>query len=105
MGCKMDKLIQKSVRLPEDLVEYVNAQKGRDFSKKLINLLTDIREGDAERQRQLQYYDKQICEYRNRLDDLRHKVYDASELLRRLSSPLSYADRMVENNKPEEPGN
>ena len=34
--------VSKSVRLPMELVSFVEEQEGRDFSKKLVNLLTDI---------------------------------------------------------------
>lgn len=98
-----NELVKKSIRLPTDLVEYVNAQPGRDFSKKLVTLLTELREGDATRQDMLQQYDQQLSDYRQRLDAIRHEIYEKSELLRQLSSPLSYAGRIMENSKPEEP--
>lgn len=105
MGCEMNELIQKSVRLPVELIVFIEAQEGRDFSKKLINLLHEVREGDAERQETLQEYEKMIRFSRRDLDELRHKIYNANEILRRLSSLLSYADGMMEKNKPEEPEN
>lgn len=101
----MGDLIQKSVRLPDELVDYVELQEGRTFSQKLVHLLTEIRKGDADRQRILADYDKRIDSRRHYLNELQKKIYDASEILRRLSSPLSYADGMIEKSKTEETGN
>lgn len=88
--------IQKSVRMPPELVEYIEKQRGPDFSKKLVGLLMDIRKGDHERQKMLDDYDKLLADKRDRLSDLSHKIYDASEILRQLASILSYADSMME---------
>lgn len=92
-----NELVKKSIRLPSDLVEYVDAQQGRDFSKKLVTLLMELREGDTKRQDMLQQYDQQFNDYRKRLDELRHEIYEKSELLRQLSNTLSYAERIVAN--------
>ena len=66
----MEKMIHKSVRLPADLVEYINSQPGSDFTNKLVHLLTDCKNGDLERKLMLQRYDEQISERRKRLDGL-----------------------------------
>lgn len=82
----MEKMIQKSVRIPGYLVEYVDSQPGADFSKKLIGILTEYKNGDLERKVMLQRYDEQIAERRKRLDTLMQKVNSASMIARRLDA-------------------
>ena len=101
----MIELVPKTICLPVDLDAYIEKQTGNDFQEKLINLLHDAKETDSERQETIEAYDKQIQHSQRHLDELRHKIYNANEILRRLSSLLSYADRMIEKDKPEEPGN
>ncbi len=80
-----NELVKKSVRLPADLVEYVEGQKGRDFSKKLVSILWEAREGDRERQRILDEYDALIEKRRARLEELQQEIYRASVILRKVS--------------------
>lgn len=63
-------MIQKSVRIPSSLVYYVNSQLGDDFSKKLVAILVEYRDGDVERRLMLQRYDEQLAERRVRLSRL-----------------------------------
>ncbi len=82
----MEKVIQKSVRIPSDLVEFVDSQPGADFSKKLIGILTEYKNGELERKLMLQRYDEQIAERSKRLDILMQKVNSASMIARRLDA-------------------
>ncbi len=82
----MEKVIQKSVRIPSDLVEFVDSQPGADFSKKLIGILTEYKNGELERKLMLQRYDEQIAERSKRLDTLMQKVNSASMIARRLDA-------------------
>lgn len=82
----MEKMIQKSVRIPSSLVEFVDSQSGADFSKKLIGILTEYKNGELERKLMLQRYDEQIAERSKRLDTLMQKVNSASMIARRLDA-------------------
>lgn len=82
----MEKVIQKSVRIPSNLVEFVDSQPGADFSKKLIGILTEYKNGELERKLMLQRYDEQIAERSKRLDTLMQKVNSASMIARRLDA-------------------
>ena len=46
-----DDLIKKSIRLPADLDEYVNSQKGTTWTDKLCRILEEYRSGDETRSR------------------------------------------------------
>ena len=88
----MVKVIQKSVRIPSDLVEFVDSQPGADFSKKLIGILTEYKNGDLERKLMLQRYEEQIAERRKRLDTLMQKINSASMISRRVDALFKEVD-------------
>ncbi len=88
----MEKVIQKSVRIPSDLVEFVDSQSGADFSKKLIGILTEYKNGDLERKLMLQRYEEQIAERRKRLDTLMQKINSASMISRRVDALFKEVD-------------
>lgn len=85
-------MIQKSVRIPGSLVEFVDSQPGADFSKKLIGILTEYRNGDLERKLMLQRYDERIAERRERLDILMQKINSASMISRRVDALFNELD-------------
>lgn len=88
----MEKMIQKSVRIPGSLVEFVDSQPGADFSKKLIGILTEYKNGDIERKLMLQRYDERIAERRERLDILMQKINSASMISRRVDALFNELD-------------
>lgn len=88
----MEKMIQKSVRIPSSLVEFVDSQPGADFSKKLIGILTEYKNGDLERKLMLQRYDEQIAERRKRLDTLMQKINSASMISRKVDALFNELD-------------
>lgn len=78
--------IQKSVRLPVDLVEFVEKYEGRDFSKKLVNILNEFQSGEEQRQRRIEQYDLMIEERRRRLDEVTECLNRNSVVARSLES-------------------
>lgn len=50
-----NELIQKSVRLPADLVDYVELCEGVTFTDKLVRILVDYRDGLTSRAKKLKY--------------------------------------------------
>ena len=88
----MEKMIHKSVRMSSGLVEYVNSQPGADFSKKLVGILREYKDGETERKLMLQRYDEQITERRQRLDTLMQKINSASMISRRVDALFEEVD-------------
>ncbi len=88
--------LQKTVRLPSDIVEYIEQQEGKDFSKKLVNLLDDVKNGDARRQEMLSDYEKRISEYRTRLDELLSSIYTLKQVFERLDKFCHDIKRLIE---------
>lgn len=54
----------KSIRIPDDLIEFIETQPGKDFSKKLVGILNAYYDltCSAERQHQLQDYTATVGE-------------------------------------------
>lgn len=85
-------LIQKSVRLPADIVEYIEAQEGKGFTDKMTNLLYEVMNGDERRRELIEEYDRLIQERRIRLGELSNKVNGASVLVKRLEAFCTAAE-------------
>ena len=88
----MEKMIHKSVRMSSDLVEFVDSQPGADFSKKLIGILIEYKDGEKERKLMLQRYDEQIAERKQRLNTLIKKINSASMISRRVDALFKEVD-------------
>lgn len=88
-------LIQKSVRLPTYLIEYIEEQDGRDFSKKLLGLLNDVYAGDEKRRRDIADYQRLIAQKQQKLRQLSGQIYDAARILDRLAGVLADAEDML----------
>ncbi len=78
--------IQKSVRLPAEIVEYVELQEGKTFTDKLVNVLNDSVNGETIRRQKIELYDAKIQERCVKLGELNRKVNEASHLVNRLSA-------------------
>lgn len=87
-------MVQKSIRLPSYLVDFINEQPGSDFSKKLVVLLTEYKNGDLERKLMLQRYDEQIAERRKRLDTLMQKINQVTLISRRVDALINEVDAL-----------
>lgn len=89
----MEKMVQKSVRIPADIVEFVNNQSGADFSKKLVAILTEYKDGEQERKLMIQRYDEQLAERKQRLDMLMSDINSVTRIQRRVLDLISEVDR------------
>lgn len=52
--------VLKSVRIPEDLYDYIQQYRGDGFNQKFSNIIRDARNSEAERLARLKTYDVQI---------------------------------------------
>lgn len=92
----MSETLQKTVRLPAELVDYVESQEGRDFSKKLVTLLNDIREGDDNRCRVIAHYNKVVAERSQQLRMISRTLNDAQVVTQRLEYFADSVDNILE---------
>ena len=65
-----DDLIKKSIRLPADLDEYVNSQKGTTWTDKLCRILEDYRSGDETRAVYMADYEKRMAANRKKIQEI-----------------------------------
>ena len=84
MSVKDDNTVSKTIRLPVELVEYVELQDGKNFSSKLINLLDDVRNGDANRRATIAEYDDLIRDRRQKLREISDNMYNATLVTQKL---------------------
>ena len=101
--------VSKSVRLPCDLVDFIESQEGSNFSEKLLGILHEYRFGDEERQRMLASYRNDITRYRDLYNQLISDYGEARRIIihmhRYLDDMQQMAARAVEppESKPQEP--
>lgn len=83
-----DDLIKKSIRLPADLDEYVNSQKGTTWTDKLCRILEDYRFGDETRAEKLAYYEKLMAANRKKIQEQDSQIYTVARSLDHLHRAL-----------------
>lgn len=81
-------------------MDFINEQPGSDFSKKLVGLLTEYKNGDLERRTMLQRYDEQIEERRRRLDTLLQNINRVMLISRRVDALVNEVDSMEVDRTP-----
>lgn len=77
MKTNQPKNVQKSIRISEDVLKYIEKQEGNGFNKKLCNMVlycmeheADIRKKVSAAEKRLEFVEKQICEKRDLLEKL-----------------------------------
>lgn len=83
-----DDLIKKSIRLPVDLDEYVNSQKGTTWTDKLCWILEEYRSGDETRAEELAYYEKLMAANRKKIQEQDSQIYTVARSLDHLHRAL-----------------
>ncbi|MDE7254274.1 MAG: hypothetical protein K2O32_15215 [Acetatifactor sp.] len=91
-----DKLVSKSVRLPADLVSMVEQAEGRDFSKKLVRVLEEYRDGDETRKEIIEEYDALVESRRNQLQHYSDRIMQASRISAACAGLIEAGSAMVQ---------
>ena len=97
-----DDLIKKSIRLPADLDEYVNSQKGTTWTDKLCRILEDYRSGDETRAVYMADYEKRMAANSKKIQEQNSQIYTVARSLDHLhraledlnSLPFTYLRRL-----------
>lgn len=76
-----DDLIKKSIRLPADLDEYVNSQKGTTWTDKLCRILEEYRSGDETRAEYMADYEKRMTANRKKIQEQNSQIYTVARAL------------------------
>ena len=89
-----NELISKSLRLPSDVVDYVEQQPGDTFTSKLVTLLREVRDGDQERAENLAWYESTLKERYQKLEDLNDDIYRIQLILMHLYHAVDEIDKL-----------
>jgi hypothetical protein len=68
------KSIPKSVRISQEVQNYVESFEGKSFNDKLNNLILDCKNGKERRQKELLNLDKQIDVKQGKLDKIQNII-------------------------------
>ena len=83
-----DDLIKKSIRLPADMDEYVNSQKGTTWTDKLCRILEEYRSGDETRAEYMADYEKRMAANRKKIQEQNSQIYTVARSLDHLHRAL-----------------
>lgn len=87
-------LVTKSMRLPPDIVEYVEQQPGDTFTSKLVTLLREVRDGDQERAENLAWYESTIEANRQKIEKQNQEIYQIQRVLLHLHHAVDEIDKL-----------
>ena len=82
------------MRLPPDIVEYVEQQPGDTFTSKLVTLLREVRDGDQERAENLAWYESTLKERYKKLEELNDDIYQIIKVLLHLHHAVDEIDKL-----------
>ena len=68
-------LVTKSMRLPPDIVEYIEQQEGDTFTAKFIDLVYEIMNGDKQRAENLAWYESTIEANRQKIATQNQEIH------------------------------
>lgn len=93
-------LVSKSVRIPEELVEFVETRPGETFTEKLVGLLDDLATGKDKRLADLERLDGYIAGRRAALDSYWRLCHSANTLEVRYRSLVTALEKELKDLEP-----
>ncbi len=87
-------LVTKSMRLPPDIVEYIEQQEGDTFTAKFIDLVYEIMNGDKQRAENLAWYESTIEANRHKIDKQNQEIYQIQRVLLHLHHAVDEIDKL-----------
>lgn len=82
--------VAKSVRVPEEIYDYINSYSGEGFNQKFVNIIRDARDTEPERNETLDRLNKQISQREKYLKDTAKRLDELASELRSLSFDITY---------------
>lgn len=82
--------VAKSIRIPEEIYDYINNYSGEGFNQKFVNVIRDARDTEPERNETLDRLNKQISEREKYLKDTAKRLDELASELRSLSFDITY---------------
>lgn len=93
----MPELISKTVRIPDDVVAYIETQPGDTFSRKLLGILEEYRFGEDNRRRRIADYEDLLENQRRKLRVYSETAFKASQVTQQLGTTLRDIDKLFDN--------
>lgn len=100
------KSIAKSVRLTQEVFDYIDSAPGNGFNEKFENIILEAKRGESDRKKELARLDKQIEKQRRKqtllfeqltnFDCFLNSFEDAQKLLRNLKNKLNDVHLMAQ---------
>ena len=87
-------LVTKSMRLPPDIVEYIEQQEGDTFTAKFIDLVYEIMNGDKQRAENLAWYESTIEANRQKIAKQNQEIYQIQRVLLHLHHAVDKIDKL-----------
>ena len=87
-------LVTKSMRLPPDIVEYIEQQEGDTFTAKFIDLVYEIMNGDKQRAENLAWYVSTIEANRQKIAKQNQEIYQIQRVLLHLHHAVDEIDKL-----------
>ena len=82
--------VPKSVRIPEEIYDYINSYSGEGFNQKFVNIIRDARDTEPERNETLDRLNNQISQREKYLKDTAKRLDELASELRSLSFDITY---------------
>ena len=89
-----DDLVTKSMRLPSDIVDYVEQQPGDTFTSKLVTLLREVKDSDQQRAENLAWYESTIEANRQKIAKQNEEIYQIQRVLLHLHHAVDEIDKL-----------
>lgn len=87
-------LVTKSMRLPPDIVDYIEQQEGDTFTAKFIDLVYEIMNGDKQRAENLAWYESTIEANRQKIAKQNQEIYQIQRVLMHLHHAVDEIDKL-----------
>ena len=87
-------LVTKSMRLPSDIVDYVEQQPGDTFTSKLVTLLREVKDSDQQRAENLAWYESTIEANRQKIAKQNEEIYQIQRVLLHLHHAVDEIDKL-----------
>ena len=82
------------MRLPPDIVEYIEQQEGDTFTAKFIDLVYEIMNGDKQRAENLAWYESTIEANRQKIAKQNQEIYQIQRVLLHLHHAVDEIDKL-----------
>lgn len=97
-------LVQKSVRLPTEVIDYIEQQKGDTFSAKFLNLMQEVMSGNETRQQRIASEERYLAELQDKANRYSSLIRSCSRVTATYEHLVNIINQELQELKPDTPG-